>query len=167
MSHRRLRATAALSVVFAVPAVAPVDAGASGPSQDRVERAVLKKVNAIRAGYGLKRLRVSGALALSARLKSLEIIQTDVLSHSSPDGTSMDMRVRRYVRARVVGETIAFVSAQTRHQAQVIVDNWMASPSHRSALLTPAFRRAGVGRQRGPLGGGRAAVFTLNLASGR
>jgi uncharacterized protein YkwD len=167
MSHRRSYATAALSVVFAVPAVAPAHAGASAPHQDRVERAVLKKVNAIRAGYGLQRLRTSGALMRSADEKSIEILRTNVLSHSSPDGTPMDQRVRRYVRARVVGETIAFVSTKTRHQAHVIVDNWMASPSHRAAILTPAFRRAGLGRQRGALGGGRAAVVTLNLASAR
>lgn len=165
MSHRRSCATAALSVVFAVPAVAPSNAGASASTQDRVEREVLRKVNAIRAGSGLHRLHVSGALARSASMKSLEILRSNVLSHSSPDGTSMERRVRRYVHARVVGETIAFVSAKTRNQAQIIVDNWMASPAHRAAILTPAFARGGVGRRRGPLGGGRATVFTLNLAS--
>jgi uncharacterized protein YkwD len=166
MSLRRARfATAALSVVFVVPA-APAKAGAASSRQDRAERAVLKKVNAIRAQNGLRKLRASRALANSADDKSLEIARSRVVSHTSPDGTPMDRRVRRYVRAKIVGETIAYVPTRSR-QARMVVSSWMHSPPHRAALMSPAFRRAGIGRRRAALGGGRAAVFTLNLASAR
>ena len=167
MSHSRARfAAAVLSVVFAVPAVSPAQAKAASARQDRVERKVLKKVNKIRARQGLKKLRKSRALATSADDKSLEMARTRVISHTSPDGTSMEQRVRRYVRARYVGETIAFASAR-RGQASVIVRSWMHSPSHRSAILSGGFRRAGLGRRKGIVGGGRAAIVTLNLASAR
>ena len=166
MSLRRATfATTALSVVLAVPASAE-QADAASPRQDRVERSVLKKVNAIRAHHGLRRLRKSRALAASADDKSLEVARTKVVSHTAADGTPMDQRVRRYVRARVVGETIAFVPTRSR-QASMVVSSWMHSPPHRAALLSPAFRRAGIGRRRGALGGGRAAIVTLNLASAR
>ena len=167
MSPRRVRfATAAMSVVVAVPAAAPAPAGAASPRQDRSERAVLKKVNKVRANHGLRKLRKSRGLAASADQKSLEIARTRVVSHTSPDGTPMDQRVRRYVRARVVGETIAFVPPR-RRQARRVVSSWMHSAPHRAAILSPTFRRAGLGRRKGALGGGRAAIFTLNLASAR
>lgn len=167
MSLRRaFFATTALSVVIAVPAVSPVQAGAVSPRQDRVERAVLKKVNNVRADNGLRKLRRSRALAASADQKSLEIKRTKVMSHTSPDGTSMYQRVRRYIRARTVGETLAYVSAR-RRQARLVVRSWMASPSHRAAILSPGFRKAGIGRRRGAIRGRRAAIVTLNLASGR
>ena len=167
MSPRRARfAAAALAVVFAVPAASPAQAEAASARQDRVERKVLKKVNAIRAQQGLKKLRKSRALATSADEKSLEMARTRVISHTSPDGTSMEQRVRRYVRARYVGETIAFASS-SRRQADIIVSSWMGSPTHRAAILSGGFRRAGLGRRRGVVFGGRAAIVTLNLASAR
>jgi hypothetical protein len=43
----------------------------------------------------------------------------------------------------------------------------MASPSHRSTLLSGRFARVGVGRRTGNVGGGRAVVFTVDLASAR
>ena len=166
MSLRRATfATTALSVVLAVPASAD-QADAASVRQDRVERKVLKKINKIRASHGLRTLRRSRALAASADDKSQEVARTRVVSHNAADGTPMDQRVRRYVHARMVGETIAFVPTRSR-QARRVVTSWMQSPPHRAALLSPGFRRAGLGRRRGSLGGGRTAIITLNLASAR
>jgi uncharacterized protein YkwD len=165
MSLRRATfATTALSVVLAVPAASAAPADAASPRQDHVEKSVLKKVNAVRARHGLRKLRKSRALAASADDKSLEMARTRVVSHTSADGTPMDQRVRRYVHARIVGETIAFVPTRSR-QARMVVSSWLHSPSHRAAILSPAFRRAGLGRRRGAIAGGRAAIVTLNLAS--
>ena len=164
MSKRRTTlVVVGLTLGCALPA-APAEAGSA--KQDRVERAVFKKVNAIRAQHGLRKLRRHRGLARAADAKAEEIAATQVLSHSSPDGTSMDERVRRYVRARHLGETLGYVSAGSR-QAQRIVDSWMASPSHRDALLSPVFRRAGVGRRKGRVGPSRIAVVALDLASAK
>ena len=162
MSKRRATfAVAGLTLGCALPA-APAHAGSA--TQDRVERAVIKKVNSIRAHHGLRGLRRSRGLARAADVKAIEVARTAVLSHSSPDGTPMPTRVRRYVRARAVGETVGYVPTRTR-QASAIVRAWMASPSHRAALLSPRFRRAGVGRRTGRIGSTRVAVFALDLAS--
>ena len=147
----------------ALPA-APAEAGSA--KQDRVERQVLKKVNAIRAQHGVRKLRRHRGLARAADVKAREVTTTQVLSHASPDGTSMDTRIRRYVRARHVGETLGYVPARSR-QAQRIVDGWMASPGHRAALLSPTFRRVGVGRRKGRLGQRPVVVIALDLASRR
>lgn len=143
---------------------APAHAGSA--KQDRVERSVLKQVNAIRAQHGLRQLRRSRALARAADVKAREVTQTQVLSHDSPDGTPMHSRVRKYVKAKSVGETIGYVPAGSR-QATAIVNAWMASPSHRQALLSPQFRRVGVGRRNGSMGSSRVTVVALDLASSR
>ena len=78
----------------------------------------------------------------------------------------MDQRVRQYIRAKRVGETLGYVPAKSR-QAKRIVDDWMASPGHRSALLSPSFRRVGVGRRKTDLGSGKIAIIALDLASGK
>jgi uncharacterized protein YkwD len=161
--HRATFAVAGLTLGCAA-AAAPAEAGPA--RQDRVERAVVRQVNAIRAQRGLRHLRRHHGLARAADVKAKEVAHTAVLSHASPDGTSMDQRVRRYVRARAVGETIGYVPAQS-HQAQLIVDRWMASPAHRAALLSGTFRRVGVGRRRGRVGAGRVTVIALDLASSR
>jgi uncharacterized protein YkwD len=164
MSKRRATlVVVGLTLGCSLPA-APAEAGSA--KQDRVERAVFKKVNAIRAQHGLRKLRRHRGLSRAADVKAKEIATTQVLSHSSPDGTSMDQRVRRYVRAEQLGETLGYVPARSK-QAQRIVDNWMASPSHREALLSPVFRRAGVGRRKGRLGASKIAVIAHDLASAR
>ena len=165
MSKRRATiVVAGLTLGCSVSPAAPAHAGSA--KQDRVERAVIKKVNQIRAQHGLRSLRRSRGLARAADVKAREVTRTRILAHESPDGTPMHARVRRYVKARTVGETIGYVPARSR-QASAIVNAWMGSPSHRSALLSPHFRRVGVGRRKGTLGAGRVAVIAVDLASGR
>jgi uncharacterized protein YkwD len=155
---------AGLTLGCALPTAAPAQAGSA--KQDRVERAVVKKVNAIRAQHGLRKLRRSRALARAADVKAREVAATSVLSHTSPDGTPMSTRVRRFVRARVVGETVGYVPTRSR-QATMIVNAWMSSPSHRAALLSPQFRRVGAGRRKARMGSNKVAIFALDLASSR
>ena len=165
MSKRRTTlVVVGLTLGCALPA-APAEAAGSA-KQDRVERAVVKQVNAVRAQHGLRKLRRHRGLARAADVKALEVAATKVLSHSSPDGTSMDQRVRQYVRAKHVGETLGYVPARSR-QARRIVKDWLASPGHRAALLSPVFRRVGVGRRTTNLGSGKIAIIALDLASSK
>ena len=161
--HRATLAVAGLALGCAVPA-AP--AAATATRQDSTERSVVKKVNAIRAQHGLRKLRRSTGLTRAADRKVREVLHTDTLTHSSPDGTSMHQRIRRFVDARAIGETIGYVP-RGGPQAAKIVGAWMSSPSHRAALLSPGFRRVGVSRRKGRLGSGRVSVFALDLASAR
>lgn len=165
MSKRRATlVVAGLTLGCALPAAPAAEAASA--RQDRVERAVVKKLNAIRAQHGLRKLRRSRGLARAADVKAREVAATNILSHSSPDGTPMHARVRRYVRARSVGETVGYVPSRGG-QATMIVNAWMNSPSHRNALMSPLFRRVGVGRRKARMGGGRVAIFAVDLASSR
>ena len=160
-----LLAGSAVICCCAILAWQPVQATAARARLDRTERKVIRIVNHIRARHGLRRLRACRPLSRAAADHTRDMLRRNFLSHASSDGTSMSQRVRRYTRARWVGESIAVVPG--RGTARRAVRMWMRSPAHRAVLLSPAGRRIGVGRRRGRLGFGRRAVFTADLASRR
>jgi len=77
----------------------------------------------------------------------------------------MDRRVRGFVPARAVGETLAAVRGTT-DAAELVVSLWMASPPHRAVMLSRSFRRIGVARDSGPISSVPAMVITADFASG-
>jgi uncharacterized protein YkwD len=85
-------------------------------------------------------------------------------AHDSSDGTPMYDRVRRFFPARRVGEALAAVHGR-RGVAGTVVRLWMASPPHRAIVLDGSFRRVGVGRGRGALGGAAAMLVTADFAA--
>jgi uncharacterized protein YkwD len=163
----RLPAFLACSVVVCcliLPA-RPANAVAAGPRLDSTERKVIRLVNQIRARHGLRRLKVSPALAAAAGVHSGDMVARDFFSHSSSDGTSMSTRVHRYTSARWVGENLAIITRRHRVSARRVVLMWMNSPGHRRVLLARNSRRVGVGRCTGRFGAVPAAVFTADFAS--
>jgi uncharacterized protein YkwD len=148
----------------AVLAWQPAKASADRGNLDRSERKVIRIVNRIRAGHGLRRLKASRPLAAAATEHTGDMLRRDFLSHDSSDGTAMSDRVRRYAGAKDwVGESIAAIPG--RATARKAVRMWMNSPPHRAVLLSPSGRRIGVGKRRGKLGSAQRAVFTADLTS--
>lgn len=163
----RLPALLACSVVVCcliLPA-RPANAVAAGARLDSTERKVIRLVNQIRARHGLRRLKVSPALATAAGVHSGDMVARDFFGHASSDGTSMSTRVRRYTGARWVGENLAIVTRRNRASAGRVVQMWMNSPGHRKVLLARSSRRIGVGKCTGQYGAVPAAVFTADFAS--
>lgn len=159
----RSRSVAALAAALTTPVVAaPASAEAASPRLDRTERAVVVKLNALRASVGVRPLRRAHRLARAADAKSRTIAATGDFSHGD-----MTARVGRFTRARAIGETLAWVLPWQGDQADAAVGAWMASPEHRATLLSPRFRRIGVARRGGRLGASAATVFTVNVASAR
>jgi uncharacterized protein YkwD len=159
----RIRRVAALAVgLTTLGSTTPASAEAASPQQDSVERSVIRKLNAIRAQSGVRRLRSSRGLARAADVQSGAIAQTGNFSHGD-----MSSRVRRFVRARSVGETIAYVPTSQGNTADAVVAAWMRSSSHRATLLSGRFARIGVGRRSGTMAGRGAVIFTVDLASAR
>jgi uncharacterized protein YkwD len=163
----RMPALLACSVVIcclALPA-RPPQALAAGARLDSTERKVIRLVNQIRARRGLRRLRVSPALARAAGVHSADMLRGGFFGHASGDGTPMSTRVKRYTNARWVGENLAIVRRR-RVGANRVVRMWMNSPGHRRVMLARNSRRIGVGRSTGRIGSVSAAVFTADFASG-
>lgn len=148
--------TTLLVLSFATTAPA---AQAGGPRIDSGERTVIRAINRARSAHGLHRLRAGRRLARAADAHSRNMLRSDFFSHGA-----FAQRVRRYVRFRSIGETIAMTS---RCSPRRVVRMWLNSPSHRAVLLAGKFRRVGVGRRLGRLGAGRACLVTADFASRR
>jgi uncharacterized protein YkwD len=151
-----------LTVVLAVPAGA-----AAGPARlDKREKAMVRGINAQRARYGLAPVRANRRLGRAADYHSWEMLDANFFAHSSRDGGSFDARIRRFANPRVLGETLAMLGGRCgRRSAQRVVRMWMHSPGHRAILLSGKFRRIGLAKRTGRLGGTRACVVTADFAS--
>jgi uncharacterized protein YkwD len=128
------------------------------------EERVIGLVNAVRAHHGVPPLSASDRLSHAARMHSADLARRGHLAHESSDGTQMHERVRRFLPARLVGETIAAVH-DVRGAAGRVVRLWLASPPHRAIMLGAGFARMGVGRRTGALGSAPALVVTADFAS--
>jgi uncharacterized protein YkwD len=159
MSRIAFTVAAALSVVLAL-----TPAAAAGPRLNATEREVIQRLNDARAAHGLGALRPARGLNRAADRHSRDMLVRDFFAHPSSDGTPFDQRVRRFTRARIVGETLASVRKR-RGGAATVVKLWMASPSHRAIVLHPRLTRVGIARRWGTLGSTRTAVVTADFAS--
>jgi len=168
LDARPLVAVSAIAASAAGLAAPPAADARRSAAIDRQESRVVRLVNRFRGAQGLPAVQRSRALSRAANLHSRHMITRDFFSHTSPDGTTATARIRRFKDARAVGEVLAWVRAdQRRGAAQRVVSMWTSSPSHRSVLLAPQFRRIGVARRIGEFQGRRAIVFTADLSSRR
>lgn len=145
-------------------------AAARGAGMSLTERAVVRIVNRIRARHGVSQARPSRGLTRAADYHSAQMIRHQYFAHAS-----WNTRIHHFVRARDVGEVLAWLyprHPRARHtprgayrEALTIVTLWMHSPTHRAVLLDGSLRRIGVGRRIGRFGGRRAVVFTADFAS--
>lgn len=154
-------------------AIGPADPRpASPPKIDAVDlaRRIHTHVNEERARHGLAALAWDAKLARIAGQHSRDMAKRNYLSHDSPEGRGFDDRYRQagYSCAVRVGrvvhagaENIAlgrlYNSMRTRNGvaeydwnsagqiARRVVDGWMDSRGHRKNILTPHWRREGIG----------------------
>lgn len=165
-----MRTVASLMLVFSCLAAAlfasPITGvAAAKPGLDGRERAIVRAINRQRAKHGLSVLRSSRRLARAADFHSWEMLDANYFAHESRDGGPFDQRVRRFARHRAVGETLAMLGGCGRKAARKVVRMWMNSPGHRAILLSGSFRRVGLGKRVGDLGGDRACVVTADFGS--
>jgi uncharacterized protein YkwD len=103
-------------------------------------------------------LRVDFRLVQAARGHSADMMRRQYFAH----GSVAQRAARAGARGPVFGEDLAWASGLT---AQLVVDHWLASPSHRAVLLRPGFRRVGIGISFGTfIGYGGAGVVTADFA---
>jgi uncharacterized protein YkwD len=147
---------------------ASASAHGGSPRLDSAERGVIRAINRQRAAYGLGKVRAAARLNRAADFHSREMLFGNYFAHPSLNGNPMERRVRRYSHSRRVGETLAMLGGRCpRHMGGRVVSMWMNSSSHRAVLLSSRFKRLGVARRGGRLGGGRACIVTADFASRR
>lgn len=133
---------------------------------DGPEYQVLVGINHFRAQHGLRPLRSSRALTGAADAHSRDMVRRRYYAHNTLNGRSWNRRIKRYVRASMVGETLDLIYGPRRQggrDASTVVSDWIHSPAHRAVLLTPRLRRVGVARA--ARRHGRPAVFTADFSS--
>ncbi|MDQ6749888.1 MAG: CAP domain-containing protein [Actinomycetota bacterium] len=132
---------------------------------DGSEYQVLVGINHFRAEHGLRALSPSRALTGAAGEHSRDMLRRRYYAHNTLNGRSWNRRIKHYVRASMVGETLDLLYGPPGrgNDARTVVYDWIHSPAHRAVLLTPRLRRIGVGRATKRRG--RPAVFTADFAN--
>jgi uncharacterized protein YkwD len=157
-----MRGLVVVLVITLVLAAGPV--WAAGPRLDRGEAAVVRGINRVRVRHHLPRLRADARLDRAADLHSSQMLRLDSFTHGA-----FAARLERFVRARAMGETLAWIPRAScrRRRVRRVVAMWMRSPPHRAILLSRAYRRIGIGRRGGRLGARSACVVTADFTSAR
>jgi uncharacterized protein YkwD len=130
----------------------------------RLDSAIVRQINTIRARAGLSRVVATLRLKRLARHHTLDMLRRDSFSHDG-DGTTFSQRIKARVHYRKVGETLA--SMPRRTGARRIVRAWMHSAPHRAVILDPAYRRIGVSGKGGAMGAHHAFLVTADFATWR
>ena len=122
------------------PTPAPVQTPAPGASQ--LEREVFFLINGIRIDHRLAPLEWDDKLAGVARAHSVDMVQRGFFSHVNPDGLRpMERKIAAGISLRYSAENIA----RGYKTPEAVVAAWMASPSHRAAILAEEPSVMGVG----------------------
>lgn len=104
---------------------------------------MLSLINAHRAQAGAPPLRGCGALSTAAQAYSVVLMNSGVLSHTCPNGSTPRTRIDAagYRNWTWIGENIAMGYPTVAS----VVEAWMASPGHRANILNPSFEHLGIG----------------------
>jgi uncharacterized protein YkwD len=180
-----VRCIAILVALSALVLVAPASAMGAAPcvsasatpakvAKPAIVRATLCVLNAERARYRLRPLRLNRRLSKAAGRHARDMARRKYFSHDSLGGRSFVDRIRRagYLRGArrwSVGENLAW-GTHGRSTPLSILRMWMASPGHRANILSPSFREIGIGlAYRAPVNGGArpAATYATDFGSKR
>ncbi len=114
-----------------------------------LEQAVFRELNRVRREHGLSEFKWNDQVAEMARLKSIEVMETGLMTHNSTKyGYAYKMYQEAGIPFKIAGEVLyatELPAYETKKVAMHIVEGWMKSHAHREAVLTPDFTEAGVG----------------------
>lgn len=154
----------ACALVALLPTAAPAAAAAPRSPLGPFGRALLRELNHARAQNGLPAMRDDARMDRGAAAHSREMAASGSVAHGAWTG-----RVASASRsASSIGEVLGWRSpGRARDEAAWLVRSWLASPYHRPVVLGASFRRVGIGRATGSIGGASSAIYTVDFASAR
>lgn len=107
-----------------------------------IESKVHTLVNQQRAKAGLSPLSYNWELARVARYKSIDMMNKNYFSHTSPTyGSPFNMMENFGIRFSAAGENIAM----GQRTPEEVMNAWMNSPGHRANILSNNYTQIGVG----------------------
>lgn len=159
----KLAAAVVASLLVAALVAAPgVGAQTAVTDQDRLETALVKRVNAVRQARGLSKLRAAARLTRAAdrhaaSMATAGYFRHELLRRKSSRWVPFGTWIRTFwpgpgATAWGAGENLAWGAPGL--SARQTVRNWMRSPGHRANLLNRSWRRIGVAavHVEGPVG---------------
>jgi uncharacterized protein YkwD len=146
-SRTRVAALTATLVVLLLPASSSAQRRGAVAPVGQLQTGLIDQVNALRAGRGLVRLRVSPGLTAAATAHSTSMARKGYFSHNSANGASFSQRLAYFYpaggfRSWSVGENLLWGSPDIG--AVRALKLWLASPPHRANLLNPRWREIGL-----------------------
>lgn len=111
-----------------------------------LEKDTFQLINTERALAGLQTLKWNDKIADVARLHSNNMADLNFFSHKGLDGLMVDDRAAQLNMGpwRAIGENIAFMKGY-EHPAQMAVEKWLQSTSHRGNILDPQWTETAIG----------------------
>jgi uncharacterized YkwD family protein len=107
-----------------------------------MKKKVVQLVNAERQKAGLDALYIDSKISDVARVKSKDMADLNYFDHYSPTyGMANNMLLRFGITYSFWGENIAM----GQDTPEIVVSEWMNSPSHRANILSSNFTFIGVG----------------------
>jgi uncharacterized protein YkwD len=135
--------------------------GAATTPAELTQAAILSAINGVRKANGRAALTYNGSLATAARAQAQLMASRDQMSHTL--GGSLRARVTAVGYDGAVGENLA-AGQQT---LQAAIEGWLASPGHRSTLLSPKFTEFGLAAARvAPGRNSRYGIYWAFIAGG-
>jgi uncharacterized protein YkwD len=120
------------------------------------EHEAIEALNEVRRANGLAPLRESASLNRSSGRYARKMLRLDFFGH----GPRIDVAGG----FRYAGETLAYHTGSAA-QPRRTISRWMNSPGHRAVLLSPGFRRVGMGLARGTLGSNGVTMWVAHVGS--
>ena len=137
----------------------------------QLARDLVAEVNAVRRSHKLPPLVLFPRLQRAAEGHARALARSGQFTHSWPDGRPFETWIRVFYppgrfRYWGVGENLVWASPTLT--AEQAVEEWLASPTHRRVLLTPAWRQVGIGAvgavaARGTYGGSDVTVVAADF----
>jgi uncharacterized protein YkwD len=165
VSMRNSKFTLVFSLLLACFALVSITSSASAATLFP-RTALLHEINRVRALHGVAPVYPALQLQAAANHHSDDMMARDYFSHTSPTGSSVYSRIvgSGFVNGYtwVGGETLAW---GTGHLTTALgtVNAWLASPEHRSIMLSPTYRWVGISRACGSYEGhAGACVWTAD-----
>ena len=154
----------ACALVGLLPLAAPAAAAPPRSALGPFGRALLRELNHARAQYGLPAMRDDARMDRAARGYSRTMAASGYVAHGA-----WGPRVASASRhADGIGEVLGWLTpGDPAGEASWLVRAWLASPVHRPVVLGASFRRVGIGRTTGWVGGASSAIYTVDFASAR
>jgi uncharacterized protein YkwD len=144
LTRRRILALAPAAFVAGCTATVPPSITATDTTPEHLTTGqILAQINAVRAANGVRPWSYNPRLAAAARTQADLMASKDQLSHNL--GVTLRERVTNAGYEGAVGENVA----GGQRTLEAAIQGWLASPGHRSTLLSTKFVEFGLAVSRG------------------